>query len=146
MILDSRLEFADGEDISQSTGTYLATNQIDIETARDIGQGRQMYLVIQIDVAVAGSSSTVNFRLRSDSTAATHATTSTAHLETGAIAEAVLVAGHQITLALPNEGNAYERYLGLQAIVGTATTTAGTYSAFLTFDPQGWKAYPDATN
>ena len=146
MILDSRLEFADGEDISQSTGTYLATNQIDMETARDIGQGRQMYLVIQIDVAVVGSSSTVNFRLRSDSSAAIHATTSTAHLETGAIAEAVLVAGHQITLALPNEGNAYERYLGLQAIVGTATTTAGTYSAFLTFDPQGWKAYPDATN
>ena len=55
MILDSRLEFADGEDISQSTGTYLATNQIDIETARDIGQARQMYLVIQIDVAVAGA-------------------------------------------------------------------------------------------
>jgi len=146
MILDSRLEFADGEDISQSTGTYLATNQIDMDNVRDVGQGRQVYLVIQIDVAVSGSSSTVNFRLRSDSTAAVHATTSTAHLETGAIAEAVLVAGHQIILALPNEGNSYEQFLGLQAIVGTATTSAGTYSAFLTFDPQGWKAYPDATN
>lgn len=146
MILDSRLEFADGEDISQSTGTYLSTNQIDMDSVRDVGQGRQVYLVIQIDTAVSGTSSTVNFRLRSDSTAAVHATTSTAHLETGAIAEAVLVAGHQITLALPNEGNAYEQFLGLQAIVGAATTTAGTYSAFLTFDPQGWKAYPDATN
>tara|TARA_R110002051_G_scaffold316496_1_gene396169 strand:+ start:2787 stop:3227 length:441 start_codon:yes stop_codon:yes gene_type:complete len=146
MILDSRLEFADGEDISQSTGTYLSTNQIDMDSVRDVGQGRQVYLVIQIDTAVSGSSSTVNFRLRSDSTAAVHATTSTAHLETGAIAEAVLIVGHQITLALPNEGNAYEQFLGLQAIVGTATTTAGTYSAFLTFDPQGWKAYPDATN
>ena len=146
MILDSRLEFADGEDISQSAGTFLATNQIDMDSVRDVGQGRQVYLVIQIDTAVSGSSSTVNFRLRSDSTAAVHATTSTAHLETGAIAEAVLIVGHQITLALPNEGNAYEQFLGLQAIVGTATTTAGTYSAFLTFDPQGWKAYPDATN
>tara|TARA_R110000823_G_scaffold307547_1_gene430656 strand:- start:11342 stop:11782 length:441 start_codon:yes stop_codon:yes gene_type:complete len=146
MILDSRLEFADGEDLSQSAGTFLATNQIDMDSVRDVGQGRQVYLVIQIDTAVSGSSSTVNFRLRSDSTAAVHATTSTAHLETGAIAEAVLIVGHQITLALPNEGNAYEQFLGLQAIVGTATTTAGTYSAFLTFDPQGWKAYPDATN
>tara|TARA_Y100000310_G_C20685847_1_gene818924 strand:+ start:405 stop:848 length:444 start_codon:yes stop_codon:yes gene_type:complete len=147
MILDSRLEFADGEDISQSTGTYLATNQVDMDNVRDIGAGRQAYLVIQIDVAVSGSSSTINFRLRSDSTAVIHATTSTAHVETGAIAEAVLVAGHQISIALPAEGNTYEQYLGLQAIVGTATTSAGTYSAFITFDPPSkWKAYADATN
>ena len=147
MILDSRLEFADGEDLSQSAGTHLATNQIDMDVVRDIGAGRQAYLVIQIDVTVSGSSSTVNFRLRSDSTAAVHATTSTAHLETGAIAEAVLVAGHQISIALPAEGNTYEQFLGVQAIVAVATTTAGTYSAFITFDPPSkWKAYPDATN
>ncbi|MBT7453087.1 MAG: hypothetical protein HN796_04310 [Gemmatimonadetes bacterium] len=146
MIMDSLLEFADGEDLSQTTGTYLATNQIDLQEARDIGNGKTLYLVIQIDVAVEGTSSTVNFRLRSDSTAATHATTSTAHIETGAIAEATLVAGYQAIIPLPLEGNAYERYLGLQAIVGTATTTAGTYSAFLTFDPSGNKSYPDATN
>lgn len=147
MILDSRLEFADGEDLSQSAGTHLATNQIDMDVVRDIGAGRQAYLVIQIDVTVSGSSSTVNFRLRSDSTAAVHATTSTAHLETGAIAEAVLVAGHQISIALPAEGNTYEQFLGVQAIVAVATTTAGTYSAFVTFDPPSkWKAYPDATN
>ena len=147
MILDSRLEFADGEDLSQSAGTHLATNQIDMDVVRDIGAGRQAYLVIQIDVTVSGSSSTVNFRLRSDSTATVHATTSTAHLETGAIAEAVLVAGHQISIALPAEGNTYEKFLGVQAIVAVATTSAGTYSAFITFDPPSkWKAYPDATN
>lgn len=147
MIMDSLLEFADGEDISQTAGTYLATNQIDMQDARDIGNGQPLYLVIQIDTAVVGTSSTVNFRLRSDSSAAIHATTSTAHIETGAIAEALLVAGYQVIIPLPPEGsNAYERFLGVQAIVGTATTSAGTYSAFLTLDPVGNKSYPDAVN
>tara|TARA_R110002074_G_scaffold87320_1_gene192755 strand:- start:9 stop:452 length:444 start_codon:yes stop_codon:yes gene_type:complete len=147
MIMDSLLEFADGEDISQSAGTYLATNQIDLQEARDMGNGQPLYLVIQIDAAVtSGGSATVQFRLRSDSTAAIHATTSTAHTDTGAIAVATLVAGYTQVIPLPLEGESYERYLGVQAIVATATTTAGTYSAFLTLDPIGWKAYPDATN
>ena len=147
MIVDSLLEFADGEDISQSAGTYLATNQIDLQEARDMGNGQPLYLVIQIDAAVtSGGSATVQFRLRSDSTAAIHATTSTAHTDTGAIAVATLVAGYTQVIPLPLEGESYERYLGVQAIVATATTTAGTYSAFLTLDPIGWKAYPDATN
>lgn len=146
MIMDSLLEFADGEDISQSAGTYLATNQIDMSVVRDIGNGQPVYLVIQVDVAVSGSSSTIEWRLRSDNTATTHATTSTGHYSSGAIAEATLVAGYQIVIALPVEGQVYERYLGLQAIVGTATTSAGTYSAFLTIDPAGNKSYPDASN
>ena len=147
MIVDSLLEFADGEDISQSAGTYLATNQIDLQEARDMGNGQPLYLVIQIDAAVtSGGSATVQFRLRSDSTAVVHDTTSTAHIDTGAIAIATLVAGYTQVIPLPLEGASYERYLGVQAIVATATTTAGTYSAFLTIDPHGWKAYPDATN
>ena len=147
MIMDSLLEFADGQDISQTAGTYLADNQIDLqEIGRDIGNGQPLYLVIQVDVAIVGSSSTVNWRLRSDSSAAIHATTSSAHYETGAIAEATLVAGYQIVIPLSKGVAEFERYLGIQAIVGTATTSAGTYSAFLTLDPTGWKSYPDAVN
>jgi len=147
MILDSLLEFADAADGSQSAGTFLATNQIDMQEARDIGNGQPMYLVIQADEAFASSgSATVQFRLRSDSSAAIHATTSTSHLDTGAEAFTVWTAGHTKVLALPLEGNAYERFLGLQLIIGAATTTGGTYSAFLTLDPTGWKSYPDATN
>lgn len=146
MILDSYLEFADGADISQTTGTYLSTNVVDLEDVRDIGQGQVMYLNIQIDVAVSGTSSTIEFRLRSDSVAAIHDTTSTAHWTSGAIAEATLIVGYHIQVTLPLEPPAYEQYIGLQALVGTATTTAGTYSAFLTLDPHGWKSYPDASN
>ena len=148
MILDSRLEFADAADISQSAGTYLSTNVVDTSVARDMGNGQPLYLVIQIDAAVtSGGSATVQFRLRSDDAAAIHATTSTGHYDSGAIAIASLVAGYTLVIPLPPEGSvAYERYLGIQAIIATATTTAGTYSAFLTIDPTGWKAVPDATN
>jgi hypothetical protein len=146
MILDKRLEFSDGGDISAVASTVLSDNVIDLQEARDIGNGQPLYLVIQIDTAVVGTSSTINFRLRSDSSAAIHATTSSAHYETGAIAEAVLVIGYTVVIPLPIEGTVYERYLGLQAVIGAATTSAGTYSAFLTLDPYGWKAYPDAVN
>jgi hypothetical protein len=146
MIMDSLLEFGDGFDLTETTGTYLLTNQIDMQEAKDLGNGQPVYLVIQIDTAISGTSSTINFRLRSDSSAAIHATTSTAHIETGAIAEATLVAGYTVVIPLPIEGNVYERYLGVQAVIGAATITVGTCSAFLTLDPIGWKSYPDATN
>lgn len=146
MILDSFLEFSEGQDISQVAATYLSTNIIDLEDVRDIGQGQPMYLNIQIDVAVEGTSSTIEFRLRSDAVEAIHATTSTGHWTSGAIAEATLIAGYHLQIPLPMEPPAYERYLGVQAIVAVATTTAGTFSAFLTFDPHGWKSYPDASN
>ena len=146
MIMDSLLEFADSQSIAATASTILSTNVVNLQEARDMGNGQPLYLVIQIDTAVVGSSSTINFRLRSDSTAAIHATTSTSHIETGAIAEAVLVAGYQVVIPLPIEGNAYEQYIGVQAIIGTATTSAGAYSSFLTYDPIGWKSYADATN
>ncbi len=146
MIMDSLLEFADGQSIAAAASTILSTNVINLQEARDMGNGQPVYLVIQIDTAVVGTSSTINFRLRSDSTAAIHATTSSAHIETGAIPEATLVAGYTVVIPLPIEGTAYEQYIGVQAIIGTATTSAGAYSAFLTLDPVGWKSYPDATN
>ena len=104
-------------------------------------------MVIQADEAFASSgSATVQFRLRSDDSASIHATTSTGHIDTGEEAYTVWSAGATKVIPLPLEGNAYERYLGLQLIIGTATTTGGTYSAFITADPHGWKSYADAAN
>ena len=64
------------------------------------------------------------------------------------IAEAVLVLGHRIVLALPGEGNAYERYLGVQAITAVNTTTAGAVNIFLTTEPSvlPTTSYADASN
>ncbi len=61
-----------------------------------------------------------------------------------------LIQGFQIVVALPmgdvaNSVTPYERYLGILA-VGTGTQSAGAINAFLTLDPAGWRAYPDAIN
>ena len=148
MILDERNEFADALDISTTTGTALIGDVIDLTFARDIGQGQQIYLVIQVTIAFAGATATVDFRLRSDGVAAIHATTSTAHLSSGPIPIATLALGYQLTIPVPPQGDAYERFLGLQAVTATATTTAGSINAFLTTEPSviPTTSYADANN
>ncbi len=149
MIVDKLAEFGEDFSVASTAGTLLFTNQIDLGAAgRDIGNGQTVFLVLCVTEAVStGSSPTINFRLRSDDTASTHATTSSAHFETGAIAASALTAGTRLVFAVPQAGAvAYERYLGLQAVVATATTTTGKVSAFLSRDPANWAAIADASN
>lgn len=150
MIMDKLLEFADGEDISGFTaagGNELIGDVVDLQVARDIGQGNPLYLVIQIDTAVAGTSSTVQFKLASDAAAAISTTTATEHWVSAAIPEATLVAGYVVAVVpLPYGFPAYERYLGVQADVGTANLSAGAVSAFIVNDPSAWKAYAEGAN
>lgn len=151
MILDKLLEFADGESIASFTaagGDQLIGDVIDLQNVRDIGNGEQLFLVIQIDTAVAGTSSTVQFKLASDSVAAIATDGSaTVHWSSAAIAEATLVAGYTVAIvALPYENPEYERYLGVQADVGTANLSAGAVSAFIVRNPSAWKAYPEGAN
>jgi hypothetical protein len=151
MIMDERLEFADATALS-TVGTGLAAvgDVIDLgATPQDLGNGQPLYLVIQVDTAVTSAgSATVSFQLVSDGAATLAANgTETLHYASAAIPKASLVAGYEIVVAVPLEGSvAYERYLGVQQNVGTAALTAGKINAFLTFDPKGWKAYPDAAN
>jgi hypothetical protein len=149
MILDSRNEFADATALSTSgTGLQLVGNVIDTgSAARDLGEGEDLYLVIQVDTAVTSAgAATVDFQLASDATASIATDGSaTVHLSTGDIGKASLVAGYQKAICLA-KGATYERYVGLLANVGTAALTAGKVNAFLTRNPKGWTAYNDATN
>lgn len=151
MILDERTELCDATALNTGgAGTYLIGDVIDLETARDIGAGHTMYLVVQVTTAVTSSgSATVKFHLASDSVAAIAADGSeTIHASTDAIGKASLVAGYQLAIAIaPEMSNAFERYVGIEQVTGTAALTAGAVNAFLTFDPPAnWSAQPDATN
>tara|TARA_Y100001963_G_C6683416_1_gene400977 strand:- start:10 stop:465 length:456 start_codon:yes stop_codon:yes gene_type:complete len=151
MILDERAEFCDATALNTGgAGTYLVGDVIDLETARDIGAGHQMYLVIQVDTAVtSGGSATVKFHLASDSVAAIAADGSeTIHLSTDAIGKATLVAGYELCIPVPPQMSmAFERYVGVEQVTGTAAVTAGKINAFLTYDPPAnWTALPDASN
>lgn len=148
-IMDSLTLFCENMDLDQETGTYLAANQIDLGVAgRDPGNGQVVYLnvVVEETFTDGGDSATLQLRLRSDDSASIHASTSTGHFETPTLLKAALVAGNKFSFALPVQGTAYERYLGLQAVVGTAGFDAGEITAWLSLDPIGWKAHADAQN
>jgi hypothetical protein len=155
MILDSLLEFADAESVAAAAGTALIGDVIDLQEARDIGNGEPIYLVIQCDTAIitGGAAGTVKFQLVSDAQAAIATNGSaTVHYDsgtivTGAAGAGLTAAGAMITaIALPMEGVAYEQYLGILCVTATTTTTAGAINAFLTKDVAKWKAYADGQN
>lgn len=150
MIMDERTEFCDATALS-TVGTGLAAvgNVIDMSVARDIGNsGKPLYLVIQITTAVtATGASTVSFQLVSDAQDPPAAdATETLHWASAAIAKATLVAGYTLTVPLPLQDPAYERYLGIQQNVASNAVTAGAINAFLTLNPAKWTAHPDGVN
>lgn len=152
MILDSLLEFADAVALSTAgTGRALVGDVVDLGAPpsgtvfRDIGNGKQLYLVISVDTAVTSAgAATVSFELSSDAQAAIAVDASeTIHFATVAIPKATLVAGYQLVIPIPWESPLYERYLGIVQNVGVAALTAGKINAFITANPASWKAYTD---
>lgn len=148
MIIDKQLLLSDGQDLSQVAGTYLSTNTIDLTTAgtvpaafqavgnfpADLGRSmRHLELVVQVDETfTSGGAATLQVQVITDGDAALGSPTVIQSSDT--IALATLVAGYRFRVAVP-PGLA-ERYLGVQYVIGTATTTAGTCSAFLLMDGQ----------
>jgi hypothetical protein len=149
MILDELNEFCDATALDTgAAGDYLVGDVIDLgvaPTLQDLNGGADtdLYLVIQVDTAVtSGGAATVQFSLKSDSTADL-ATSPTTHFATAAIGKATLVAGYRVcAVALPM-GN-YERYLGIIQTTAVAALTAGKINAFLTRNPGKYVALPNA--
>ena len=155
MILDELLEFADATSVAAAAGTALIGDVIDLQEARDIGNGEPIYLVIQCATSIitGGAAGTIKFQLASDAQAAIATDGSaTVHFDTGTFvtdgddANALDAGASIAAVALPMEGVAYERYLGILCVTATTTTTAGAINAFLTKDVAKWKAYPDGNN
>lgn len=159
MIMDERLEFADAVSVAAAAGTALIGDVIDLgSVARDIGAGKEVFLVITTDTEVitGGVAGTVKFQLVSDAQAAIAVDgTASVHIDTGTLVtddaganDNRLNAGGIIFYgAIPGEGTAYERFLGLLAVTATTTTTAGKINAFLTLDPpRSGRTYPEGAN
>lgn len=145
--IDELTKFGENFDLDQETGTFLLTNQIDLGGAgMDPGNGRPVYLnvVVEETFTDGGDAATLELVVCSDDTASIHATTRTVHLSSGTFLKAALTAGKRFSFPLPVSGRAYERYLGVQAIVGTAGFDAGEITAWLSPDPLAdVKSYPD---
>lgn len=141
MILDVQAEFSDSQAV---TATAVSTNVYDQgpltrNTNRDLGSGANAYLVIQSDVAAtAAGAATVTVTLESADNAAL--TGSVVHATYGPFSLAQLAAGQQVVTAGLPYGD-YRRYVGLRYTVATGPLTAGAISAFITLNPQVYKAY-----
>ena len=152
MWLDERAEFADALAVTLGSGTNLIGDVMDLTSNRDIGVSKHMYLIVQVTTAFAGSG-TFSFVLASDSVAAIATDGSeTRHFQTDVFTDAQLPVGMTMSIPLPAGDTArgedvagYERFLGVLGI-GTGTRTAGAVNAFLSPEPLGWIAYPDAQN
>ena len=156
-ILDETNEFADAVSVAAVASTINVGDVIDTTVVRDMGNGEPIYLVISVDTEVitAGAAGTITFQLISDSitTPATDGT-ATVHYQSAAFvtddaaanAAELDTGGVPVVIALPWQGVPYERYLGVQAVIGTTTITAGAVNAYLTLVPPRWVAYPDAVN
>lgn len=145
-IIDAYNKFCDKLAVFAAAGTNVRGDLIDLATARDIGNGEPLYWNVVVTTAFAGGTS-AEFQLCSDAQdpIATDATASL-HSTTGAVAVAGLPAGKAFSIALPMEGRAYERYLGLR-VVTVGTVTQGSITSFLSKDPYpGWKAYAEGTD
>lgn len=151
MIMDELNEFCDATALNTgAAGSYLLGDVMDLGangTLKAFGQGRPVYWVVQVaTTATSGGSATGNIILASDAQAAIATDGSaTVHAQTGAIAVATLVAGYRRVIPLPVD-KLYERYLGTLQTTAVAAFTAGAIDSFLTLDPAGWYAMPEATN
>jgi len=149
MIVDTLTEFCAGTALNTGlAGTYNIGNIIDTTNVRDIGMETDMYLVVSMKTsATSGGAATGQFRVVSDATSTISTTTATVHVTSPAFTVANMTAGTTLfAIELPREGNAYQQFIGVQQLTGTAAFTGGAVDAFLTLDPPSWKAYADAVN
>ncbi len=143
MILDAQNEFSNSQAV---TATAISTNVIDTGTTqnpvKNLGGPEPIYLVLQADATfTAAGAATLTATLESSPNA--NLSAGTVHFATGALALAQLSGGTTLAVVALPAGD-YARYLGMRYTVATGPMTAGTVSAFLTRDPQLWRAYAAA--
>lgn len=145
--LDALATFSSAQAV---TTTALSTNQIDLgatNTLKDIGAGRQLFLVVSAASNItdaSGTDDTLTISLESDSVV-TIDSSATVHASSGAIAVGSGIAAGTVLWVIPLPlGKRYERYVSLRYTVSTALAGTSTIDAYLTECPQNWAAYDDA--
>lgn len=135
MYIDKRLEFADGHAI---TASGAGQNEVDLGSDRDVGVGRMLYWVLQLDVASDGTTGdeTYSVALQTDDNSSFSSATDIATLTVPRGS----AAGTRFVVGFPWSN---ERYLRVYSTLG-GTTPSMTYSSWITDqEPAKWTAYPD---
>lgn len=128
MIIDVKQKFsAAAGDTPTSVATLVSTNVLDLGSAGDAGD--ELYLLVQVKTTFdsAEEDATLQVKLYTDNDVAFGS--ATLLMETGAIAEATLVAGYRVIAVRLPKG--CERYLRLSYVTATHDFTAGALDAML---------------
>ena len=138
MITDKLLRLSDAQAI---TTTANSTNVIDLSAARDIGEGDDLYVVINVNTALAGGTSLATSVVVADDTGLSSNVVTLGM--TGTVLTANLGAGAQFIMRIsPQIAALGHRYLGLIFTV-SGTYTSGAVTADIVSDIQdGKKFYP----
>ncbi len=136
MILDRENAFSQAQAVTGATTTG-STDVIDLSQIRQIGNGKDLYAVITVDVAAGGTSPTMAVLVQTDDNAAFSSATTVLTSQT--FTQAQLALSTQIVIPLPQQG--YERYLRLAYTLGGTSPTI-TVSAHLVENYQQDVKYP----
>lgn len=141
MILDKQIEFSDSQVVTTSAVSTNVYDQAPLtrNTSRDWGSGSNAYLVLQTDAAAtAAGAATVTVTLETADNAAM--TGSTVVATYGPFSIAQMAAGQTISVAgLPYAP--MRRYVALRYTVGNGPLTGGSFSAFVTINPEVYSTY-----
>lgn len=140
MLLDTQNTFSDAQAV---TSTAISANVYDTNavagpnTTQDIGNGEDLYLVVQTQTACtdSGSDATLTITLESDSVVGL-SSSPTVHYSSGALAFATFSPAGTQLVAVRLPAGTYKRYLGVRYTVASGPLTAGAFDAFLTKDLQ----------
>jgi hypothetical protein len=140
MIVDQNLRISATQALTSITDTSaLSTNSIDLSVARDIGEGKDLYMNFAITTAVAGGTSTAFEIIIADDAGLTSNVVSL--VTTGAVATANLTLGTNLVLPIPPKiGSLGKRYLGARYTV-VGTNSAGAVTTDITSVVQDGKKF-----
>lgn len=136
MIVDQFLRVSTAQAV---TTTAVSTDSVDLGTARDIGEGQDLYMVFSVGTAFAGGTSIQFEAIVADNGALT--TNPTVIGASSVVAVANLGASTQFTVRLnPLIRSLGRRFLGARYTV-VGTMSAGTVTADIVTDIQDQKSY-----
>jgi len=136
MLIDALLRPANAQAVTASAAT---TDYIDLQIARNMGVGEDLYVVVICDVAMtdSGSDSTVAFKLESDNDSAFGSID--ASQEVGTFAALSAIGTRLVAKLQPDKINS--RYLRGYFTLANGNLTTGSFSVYIVKDIDAYTSY-----
>ena len=140
MITDALLRLSNAQ--GPITATVVSTDKVDLQVARDIGEGRDLYVVFTVTTAFTGAAgNSITFEVISASDAALSSDIEVLGSSATFDPAANVVAGTQVAVRInPEIAGKGQRYLGARYVEG-GTIGGGVVTADIVLDIQDGKKY-----